>query len=61
MRIFESLGYTPESGVNRIVVGYFFEGENGKYAFSFTKPASSSAKYDIDLDTSAPYIRDITS
>lgn len=58
MKIYESLGYTPESGTNPMVVGYYVEGENGLYAFVADYTVLDGALYKIELDPTWYWIRE---
>ena len=60
MKILESLGYTPESGNQPVVIGYFFEGESGLFAFSETREVSDDLEFNINLDSSSDYVREVT-
>lgn len=44
MKIFESVGYNTENGNVPFVVGYYVEGDNGLYAFTYSDP------HTIDVD-----------
>lgn len=57
MRVFESIGI--DTGTSReFVVGYFFEGENGLFAFSQMQEASDDLQYNIILDPNSDYVRE---
>lgn len=57
MKIFKSIGI--DTGTNQeFVVGYFFEGDGGLFAFSQEKEASDDLQYNIVLDTSSDYLRE---
>lgn len=57
MKIFESIGI--DTGTNQeFVVGYFFEGDSGLFAFSQEQEASDDLQYNIVLDTIRDYVRE---
>lgn len=58
MKIFESIGFDAGTGSD-FVVGYFIQGENGLYTFSETKTPDKESIYNIDLNESLPYIREL--
>lgn len=62
MKIFKSIGI--DTGTNQeFVVGYFFEGESGLYAFTYSDPRTinvdiAPADYSIAIDPEWPFIRE---
>jgi hypothetical protein len=59
MKIYESIGYDGET-TEKIVVGYFIEGGDGKYAFSPTPDNTGQLVFNIDLQPDLPYIVEYT-
>lgn len=57
MRVFKSIGIDTGTS-SEFVVGYFFEGENGLFAFSQMQEVSDDLQYNIELDPNCDYIRE---
>lgn len=62
MKIFESIGFDAGKGVE-CVVGYFIQGDNGLYAFTYGDPRTinvdiAPADYSIAIDPEWPFIRE---
>lgn len=65
MRIFESIGYDVENGNTPFVAGYYVEGDNGLYAFTYGDPRTinvdiAPTDYSIDIDPEWPFIRKVS-
>lgn len=58
MKIFESIGFDAGTGAE-FVVGYFIRGDNSLYTFSETKTPDAGSIYNIELDESLLYIREL--
>lgn len=58
MRKFESIGYKNEDPTVPVVFGYFQEQENG--FFTFISSDNQNIMEDIDLDTKAIYLTEIS-
>lgn len=57
MKIFKSIGI--DTGTNQeFVVGYFFEGDSGLFAFSQEQEVSDDLQYNIELDPNSDYVRE---
>lgn len=60
MKIFESIGFDAGTGAE-FVVGYFIQGDNGLYAFTYSDPRTinvdiAPADYSIAIDPEWPFI-----
>lgn len=64
MRIFQCIGYDVQSGSTPVLAGYYIEGDNGLYAFTYGDPRTinvdlSPANYCVEVNEAWPFIREI--
>ncbi|HAT1602819.1 hypothetical protein HPO06_22790 [Klebsiella pneumoniae] len=65
MKVYKCIGYDVQSGSIQIIAGYYIEGPNGLYAFTYGDPRTINvdiepADYSISLDEQLPFIQQIS-
>ena len=65
MKVYKCIGYDVQSGSIPIIAGYYIEGPNGLYAFTYGDPRTINvdiepADYSISLDEQLPFIQQIS-
>lgn len=61
MKVYKCIGYDVQSGSIQIIAGYYIEGPNGLYAFTYGDPRTinvdiAPADYSIVIDPEWPFI-----